>query len=166
MALTWPRAAEGAALDRAVGCLLGQVIGDLLGSLVEFQPAAEIARAYPDGVRDLRDSGTWNTIAGQPTDDSELALALARALVGRPSYDAEAVAEAYGRWFASCPIRLRHHHRASAGRRRTGAGGQGRGCPRSGRSREPIQRVADARRTHRDLGRHPGGRCHRRHGRL
>jgi ADP-ribosylglycohydrolase len=104
VALTWPRAAEDVALDRAVGCLLGQVIGDSLGSLVEFEPAAAIARAYPDGVRDLRESGTWNTIAGQPTDDSELALALARTLVGRRSYDAEAVAEAYGRWFASAPF--------------------------------------------------------------
>jgi ADP-ribosyl-[dinitrogen reductase] hydrolase len=102
--LAWPRAPEDVALDRAVGCLLGQVIGDSLGSLVEFQPAAAIARAYPDGVRDLRDGRPWHTIAGQPTDDSELALALARALVGRPSYDAEAVAEAYGRWFASAPF--------------------------------------------------------------
>jgi ADP-ribosylglycohydrolase/fructose-1,6-bisphosphatase/inositol monophosphatase family enzyme len=103
-ALTWPRVAEDVALDRAIGCLLGQVIGDALGSLVEFQPATAITRAYPAGVRDLRDGGTWNTIAGQPTDDSELALALARALAGRTSYDAEAVAEAYGRWFASSPF--------------------------------------------------------------
>src|SRR6202012_1691834 len=104
VALARPRAADPPALDRAIGCLLGQVIGDALGSLVEFQPAAAIARAYPDGVRDLRDGGTWNTIAGQPTDDSELALALARALAGRASYDAGGVAEAYGRWFAPAPF--------------------------------------------------------------
>ncbi len=104
VALAWPRAAETPALDRAIGCLLGQVIGDALGSLVEFQPAAAIALAYPDGVCDLRDGGTWNTIAGQPTDDSELALTLARALAGLPSYDAEAVAAAYGRWFTSSPF--------------------------------------------------------------
>lgn len=102
--LTWPRAPDDVALDRAVGCLLGHVIGDSLGSLVEFQPAASIARTHPAGVRDLRDGGTWNTISGQPTDDSELALALARTLAGCPSYDAEAVAEAYGRWFASSPF--------------------------------------------------------------
>jgi ADP-ribosylglycohydrolase len=108
VALGWPREAEGKALDRAIGCLLGQVIGDSLGSLVEFQPAAAIARAYPAGVRELRDGGTWNTIAGQPTDDAELALALARTLAGRPSYDAEAVAESYGRWFASAPFDCGH----------------------------------------------------------
>ena len=102
--LAWPRVAEGVALDRAIGCLLGQVIGDSLGSQAEFQSAAAIAQAFPAGLRDLRDGGTWKTLAGQPTDDSELALALARALVGRPSYDAEAVATAYGRWFASAPF--------------------------------------------------------------
>jgi ADP-ribosyl-[dinitrogen reductase] hydrolase len=102
--LPWPRIPEDVALDRAVGCLLGQVIGDSLGSLVEFQPAAAIARDYPNGVRELHDGRAWKTIAGQPTDDSELALALARTLVGRTSYDAEAVAEAYGRWFASAPF--------------------------------------------------------------
>jgi len=102
--LAWPRAPEAVTLDRAVGCLLGQTIGDALGSLVEFKSAAAIARAYPAGVCDLRDGGTWNTIAGQPTDDSELALALARTLVGRSFYDAEAAAEAYGRWFASSPF--------------------------------------------------------------
>ena len=78
MTLTWPRAPEGVALDRAIGCLLGQVIGDFAG-LAGGVPAGRRDRpGYPDGVRDLRDGGTWNTIAGQPTDDSELALALAR----------------------------------------------------------------------------------------
>ena len=91
-------------LDRAAGCLLGLAIGDSLGSLVEFRKAADIAREYPGGVRDLRDGGTWNTLAGQPTDDSELALALARTLVGRDGYDDEAVATAYARWIESIPF--------------------------------------------------------------
>ena len=106
--LNWPRAVDEARFDRAVGCMLGQVIGDSLGSLVEFQSAAAIARAYPNGVRHLRAGGTWNTLAGQPTDDSELALALARALVGRDAYDANAVAEAYARWYASAPFDCGH----------------------------------------------------------
>jgi ADP-ribosylglycohydrolase/fructose-1,6-bisphosphatase/inositol monophosphatase family enzyme len=104
LSLGWPRAAAGAALDRAVGCLMGQIAGDSLGSLVEFETPAQIAGRYPDGVRDLADGGTWNTIAGQPTDDSELALGLARALVGRAAWPAEAVAAAYGDWYASRPF--------------------------------------------------------------
>lgn len=102
--LAWPRLEEGLALDRAAGCLLGQVAGDSLGSLVEFRSAGDIARQYPDGVRDLADGGTWNTIAGQPTDDSELALDLARTLVGVVDWSAEAVVEAYAGWLASRPF--------------------------------------------------------------
>jgi ADP-ribosylglycohydrolase len=70
-------------LGRAQGCLLGQLAGDSLGSLVEFQSPDEIRRRYPNGVRELADGGTWGTIAGQPTDDSEMALSLARTLIDR-----------------------------------------------------------------------------------
>ena len=96
----WPRAAEGKTLDRAVGCLLGQAIGDSLGSLVEFRSAADIAKEYPAGVCELRSGvGTWSLLAGQPTDDTELALALARTVVQQRDYVPDAVATAYGRWF-------------------------------------------------------------------
>ena len=102
--LGWPRRADSTALDRAVGCLLGQVAGDSLGSLVEFQRPDEIARHYPGGVCDLADGGTWDTIAGQPTDDSELALDLARTLAGQDAWSSEAVAAAYAGWYASHPF--------------------------------------------------------------
>lgn len=102
--LGFPRPANGLLLDRAIGCLLGQVAGNSLGSLVEFRSAGDITRQYPKGVRDLADGGTWNTSAGQPTDDSELALALARTLATLPAWSSEAVATAYGRWFASRPF--------------------------------------------------------------
>lgn len=95
---------DPAVLQRARGCLMGQIIGDSLGSRVEFQAAKWIRKAFPEGVRDLADGGTWNTLAGQPTDDSELALALARSLVANRRYDADAVAEAYGRWYMSKPF--------------------------------------------------------------
>ena len=45
-------------VDRAQGCLLGQLAGDALGSLVEFQSPDDICRNYPNGVRDLADGGT------------------------------------------------------------------------------------------------------------
>lgn len=67
-------------VNRAQVCLLGQLAGDALGSLVEFQSPEEIRRSYPEGVQELTNGGTWNTIAGQPTDDSEMALLLARML--------------------------------------------------------------------------------------
>lgn len=93
-----------AILARAQGCLLGQLAGDALGSLVEFRSPEEIRKAYPSGVRELADGGTWKTIAGQPTDDSEMALLLARTLVQRRAYDQEAVREAYVYWLETDPF--------------------------------------------------------------
>lgn len=91
-------------LSRAQGCLLGQLAGDSLGSLVEFRSPEEIRRRYPRGVRELANGGTWNTIAGQPTDDSEMALALGRTLVEHGAYDADRVREAYVDWYYSHPF--------------------------------------------------------------
>jgi ADP-ribosylglycohydrolase len=88
-------------LSRAQGCLIGQLAGDSLGALVEFQSAAEIARAYPTGPRLLKDGGHWGILAGQPTDDSELALMLARSIVAERGYAVEAAARAYAWWSGS-----------------------------------------------------------------
>ena len=93
-----------ATLSRAQGCLLGQLVGDALGSLVEFQSPETIRRSYPEGVRELVDGGTWNTLAGQPTDDSEMALLLARMLIERGNYDSTAAFRAYRFWFDSKPF--------------------------------------------------------------
>jgi ADP-ribosylglycohydrolase/fructose-1,6-bisphosphatase/inositol monophosphatase family enzyme len=103
-ALAWPRQVDELVLDRAIGSLFGQIAGDSLGSLVEFRSSRDIARQYPNGVTDLADGGTWNTIAGQPTDDSELALDLARTLATTPNWSSEAVAAAYAGWYASRPF--------------------------------------------------------------
>jgi ADP-ribosyl-[dinitrogen reductase] hydrolase len=108
VSLSWPRAAEGQRLDRALGCMLGLVIGDSLGSQVEFQTAEAISRQYPAGVREMAPSGVWRTLAGQPTDDSELGLALARTLVETGGFDPQAIAAAYGRWYASGPFDCGH----------------------------------------------------------
>ena len=91
-------------VNRAQGCLLGQLAGDALGSLVEFQSLEEIRRNYPDGVRELADGGTRSTIAGQPTDDSEMALLLARMLTERGVYDPDAALRAYQFWLDSDPF--------------------------------------------------------------
>ncbi len=95
---------DSGVLSRAQGCLLGQLIGDSLGSLVEFQSPGEILFDYPEGVRDMADGGTWNTIAGQPTDDSEMALLLARSLVSQRKFDQEEVRKTYVFWLESDPF--------------------------------------------------------------
>ena len=102
--LSWPRMIEDDAIDRAKGCLFGQVIGDNLGSLVEFKSERTINRLFPNGVTDLADGGVWELLAGQATDDSELALTLGRTLYEKGSYDREDVATAYAEWYGSGPF--------------------------------------------------------------
>ena len=98
------KSAYSGVLSRAQGCLLGQFIGDSLGSLVEFKGLSEIRRMYPNGVRDMADGGTWNTLAGQPTDDSEMALMLARSLVAQGRFEIEEVIKGYRYWLDSGPF--------------------------------------------------------------
>ena len=52
----------------------------------------------------MADGGTFNTLAGQPTDDSEMALLLARSLVNKGRYDAETVCKEYQWWVDSDPF--------------------------------------------------------------
>jgi hypothetical protein len=40
-----------------------------------------------NGVRERADGGAWNTIAGQPAHDSDMALLLTRMLVDQGRYD-------------------------------------------------------------------------------
>lgn len=72
---------NAARLRRAHGCLLGQAVGDALGSV-----------------------GSWGTIEGQPTDDTELAITLARSIVAQGEYRAAAASAAYAAWWASSPF--------------------------------------------------------------
>lgn len=90
--------------SRARGCLLGQLVGDSLGSLVEFKTKEQIRAEYPEGVRLLADGGPFNLKAGQPTDDSEMALALARCLVRHKIFSVADVTKAYKRWYNSNPF--------------------------------------------------------------
>jgi ADP-ribosylglycohydrolase/fructose-1,6-bisphosphatase/inositol monophosphatase family enzyme len=90
--------------DRAGGLLMGQLVGDALGAQVEFRSADQLAASFPDGLRTITDGGHWDTLGGQPTDDSELALALARVLAERGAWDRVAVAGAYAEWYRSRPF--------------------------------------------------------------
>ncbi len=108
LALCWPERGQAVAdaglLERAQGCLLGQLAGDALGSMVEFQGTAAIGARYPRGLRAIGPSPVFDTLAGQPTDDSELALALARTLLRDGAFIDDSVAAAYGYWRESGPF--------------------------------------------------------------
>jgi ADP-ribosyl-[dinitrogen reductase] hydrolase len=94
--------------DRALGALYGLFIGDAWGSRFEFQTAEVIARTPRERFQGLGASDVHRTISGQPTDDGELALSLARCLVEVGRFDARAVLEAYADWLESAPFDLGH----------------------------------------------------------
>jgi ADP-ribosylglycohydrolase len=50
------------------------------------------------------DGGHWGILAGQPTDDSELALMLARSIVQAKGYEPAATLDAYLHWYGSPPF--------------------------------------------------------------
>jgi ADP-ribosyl-[dinitrogen reductase] hydrolase len=98
------RLGDAGVLARAQGALLGQLAGDALGGQVEFSSARTIRERYPAGVRTMEDGGYWGTIAGQPTDDSELALMLGRTLVRDGAMNPERVRRSYWGWLESGPF--------------------------------------------------------------
>ena len=104
---------DAAMVGRAQGCWLGQLTGDALGSQVEFKSPDAIAKAWPNGVTVIKDGGTFDTLAGQATDDSEMAMYLARSMIERKGWDADAVTRAYVAWLASRPFDMGNTVRAA-----------------------------------------------------
>lgn len=95
---------DPAVLSRARGAWLGQITGDALGTTLEFKGPAQIATLHPGGLREVVGGGPFRVLPGQVTDDTELALALARSLAERRCYDPDAVAAAYVAWYRSGPF--------------------------------------------------------------
>jgi len=52
----------------------------------------------------MRDGGTFNKLAGQVTDDSEMAISLARSILSAGRYDQASAAVSYARWLESEPF--------------------------------------------------------------
>ena len=91
-------------MSRARGVLYGQCIGDNLGAQVEFYKPEDIAAEYPSGVREMHDGGYWGLKAGQPTDDTEMAIELIDALRRAGGFDESEALAGYQRWMATDPF--------------------------------------------------------------
>ncbi|AUW93877.1 MAG: ribosylglycohydrolase [Sulfobacillus thermosulfidooxidans] len=94
--------------ERILGAWYGQMAGDTLGSQVEFKSAEFLHEHYPGGVRSMEPSPVFGTLAGQITDDTELAIALGHALIESPDgrYHADLAAKHYRLWLDSGPFDL------------------------------------------------------------
>jgi ADP-ribosylglycohydrolase len=85
---------------------------------VEFKDPEDIAADYPNGVREMSDGGTFGILAGQPTDDSEMALTLARTLVRDGAYVRQNARDAYVAWHNSGPFDIGHATTMALGMRK------------------------------------------------
>ncbi|NVN89750.1 MAG: ADP-ribosyl-[dinitrogen reductase] hydrolase [Desulfuromonadales bacterium] len=89
--------------DRARAAFLGMAIGDALGATVEFMTAPEIQAKY--GVFKNIIGGGWLRLKpGQVTDDTEMALCIARAIVRSQGWSLEQVARNFADWLKSRPV--------------------------------------------------------------
>lgn len=90
------------ALARAQSAFLGLAIGDALGASVEFMEPEAIARAHPGGLTEIVGGGWLHLPAGAVTDDTQMAVALARA-IAKPRWRTSDIAASFAAWFASMP---------------------------------------------------------------
>ncbi|MBI2354790.1 MAG: ADP-ribosyl-[dinitrogen reductase] hydrolase [Deltaproteobacteria bacterium] len=89
--------------DRARAAFIGMAIGDALGATVEFMTASEIAAKY--GLFMEITGGGWLRLKpGQVTDDTEMALCIARAIVASQGWSLEAIARNFAAWLKSRPV--------------------------------------------------------------
>ncbi len=89
-------------VSRALGAYLGFAVGDALGATVEFLTPAEIGMKYGLHCRII--GGGWLDLkAGQVTDDTEMSLAVGRAILAAGGWDVRAVCEAFAAWLKGVP---------------------------------------------------------------
>jgi ADP-ribosylglycohydrolase len=90
--------------DRALGSVVGALIGDAAGGIFEFMgrpPTLQEAQA----ALDLPGGGVFDLAPGQFTDDGEMTMALLGALAkGKGAYRQELAALAYCEWEQSNPF--------------------------------------------------------------
>lgn len=89
--------------DRARASFIGMAIGDALGATVEFMTAAEIASKYGT-FKDIIGGGWLRLKPGQVTDDTEMALCIARAIVKSQGWSLESIADNFAAWLKSRPV--------------------------------------------------------------
>lgn len=89
--------------DSAIGILLGLACGDALGRPVEFRSAAQI-RADHGLLTEMIGHGTHRQPAGTITDDTQMALCIARSLSEHGTFHPEDIASRFVEWYESGPF--------------------------------------------------------------
>lgn len=89
--------------DRARAVYLGLAIGDALGATTEFMTPGEIRARYKVHKKII--GGGWLYLkAGQVTDDTEMSLALGRAVLASQDWALQGIAASFLAWMRSRPV--------------------------------------------------------------
>jgi len=90
-------------LERARASYLGLAIGDALGATTEFMTPGEIRARYKVH-RKIIGSGWLYLKPGQVTDDTEMSLALGRALLSAGEWNLNGIADQFLAWMKGKPV--------------------------------------------------------------
>ncbi len=104
---------EKARDDAALGAVLGALVGDAAGAVLEFF-GREIGPGDVEAALSMPGGGTWQVAPGQITDDGELTMSLLNALAEDPEKPLGAASH-YARWVASDPFDIGATTAASLG---------------------------------------------------
>ena len=87
--------------DRIAGCFWGQAIGDALGLGTEFMSRVEVLYNYPEGLLEYsqfgEEFGIW-------TDDTDMMLCVARAIIADKDIKPNTIAHNFKEWYKSSPV--------------------------------------------------------------
>lgn len=90
-------------IDAATGAFLGLACGDALGRPVEFHSPERIRQKHGT-VTNMLARGTHNKPAGTVTDDTDMALCIARSLVEQGRFDGRDIADRFLEWYNNGPF--------------------------------------------------------------
>lgn len=94
--------------NRAKGCMFGQAVGDALGLGSEFMCKTEVEAYYPDGLTDYsqiwqdRHRRRWHK--GDWTDDTDMMLCIANAIIETGKADPLVIARNFKGWLNGTPM--------------------------------------------------------------
>ncbi|MBT1076256.1 ADP-ribosyl-[dinitrogen reductase] hydrolase [Geobacter grbiciae] len=89
--------------SRARAAFIGLAVGDALGAPVEFMTAGEI-RSKHGVLREIVGGGWLQLKPGQVTDDTEMSLCVARAIVAAGGWSLRGIAEEFAGWLRTKPV--------------------------------------------------------------
>src|SRR3954452_11992323 len=104
---------------RVAGAVVGSAVGDALGAPFEFGPAGQFSARFPVPARgsstEMCGGGSLGWEPGEFTDDTQMALLVAKSLLERDGLDEADLFDRFVRWAAAEPPDIGNQTRAVLG---------------------------------------------------